>query len=172
MEIYHLTGNSLRFKSKRSTLIVDPSSSITKTPADSIISTQYQKEDNGKVTDFRMSINAPGEYEVGGIKISGLKVDDNISYNLFVDDIDVIISKNTTLQKASDKYEGCDVLVLDCDSDINQSVVTALEPRVLILYGEKAKEAAKAMGKEAQTANKYAVTKDKLPEELELVILG
>lgn len=172
VEIFHLDGDSLRVKSKKSTVIVDPTSSISKTPADAVLATKYQEETADKVVDSRMLINAPGEYEVGGLKVTGLRDGDSVSFNLNVDDIDTIIAKNSSLSKTADRFEGCEVLLLNVDSDLNQSVVTALEPSVLILYGVKAKEGAKTMGKEVSPTNKFSVNKDKLPEEMELVLLG
>jgi hypothetical protein len=48
-----------------------------------------------------------------------------------------------------------------------------MEPNMVILYGEKAKEIAKTLGKEsASVSSKITLSEDKLPEEMDVMILA
>lgn len=172
MEVALLDKTSLRIKSKSSNFVVDPFEKMTKTPADAIIVLSKDDLDFSRVSDYRVIIKSPGEYEVGGVKVSGIDIDGNTVYDLKVDNIAVILAKSSFLSKVSEKLKEYDVVICEVDSEINQGVITALEPRAVVLYGEKAEEAAKSLGKEStDVLQKYVVTEDKLPEEMQVIVL-
>jgi hypothetical protein len=51
--------------------------------------------------------------------------------------------------------------------------VTALEPKITVLYGDKKEESAKKLGAESvNMVPKVTILKDKLPEEMEIAVLG
>jgi CO dehydrogenase nickel-insertion accessory protein CooC1 len=85
-----------------------------------------------------------------------------------------LIAKASSLEKISaEKIGEYEILIIDADTDLNQGLVIAMEPKVVILYGEKAKEGAKKLGKEAAvTSSKIALAEDKLPEEMDVMLLG
>ncbi len=171
MEVTLLDSKSLRIKSKHTTFVVDPFDKLSKTSADAILalSGDYSTE---KVSDFRLVIKSPGDYEIGGVKVSGISLDGSTVFNLNVDGIDMLLAKTSSVTKVTDKIEEAEVAVFNADSEINPAVVTALEPRVVILYGEKAEEAAKALGKDtAERIQKFSAVEGKLPEEMQVVLL-
>lgn len=171
MEVALLEKTSLKIKSKNANFVVDPFSQLPKTSTDAVIVLEGEA-DLSKVTDYRVVIKSSGEYEVGGIKISGINLENAVVYDLTIDNMSVLLAKTSSMAKVSDKIREYEVAIFNVDSEINQTVVTALEPRVVILYGEKALEAAKTLGKEeAGASQKYAVTQDKLPEEMQVVVL-
>ncbi|MCL6096093.1 MAG: hypothetical protein M1444_00200 [Patescibacteria group bacterium] len=173
MEVVLLDKTSLRIKSKHTNFIVDPSGQLSKTPTDGVIILSGEAVDLSKVTDYRVVVKSPGEYEIGGVKISGIDVDGVTVYGLTIDNIDVLLAKASSVTKVSEKLKEYDIAIFNVDAEINQTVVTALEPRVVILYGEKANEATKALGKEnAEKVQKFIATKDKLPEEMQVVVLS
>jgi hypothetical protein len=172
MDVTLLDKTSLRIKSKYANFIVDPFESLSKISSDAVI-VLSDKTDLSRVTDYRVIIKAPGEYEVGGIKISGIDLEGTTVYGLTIDGIDVLLAKTSSISKISEKLKEYEIAIFNVDSEINQSVVTALEPRIVILYGEKAKEAAKAMGKEsAEVLQKFSASDGKLPEEMQVVVLN
>ena len=172
MEVALLEKTSLKIKSKSSNFVVDPFEKITKTAADAVIALTKDGLDFSKISDFRVIIKSPGEYEVGGIKVSGIDIDGNTVYDLKIDNVAVILAKSSSLSKVSEKLKEYDVVICQVDGEVNQGVITALEPRVVIFYGENAAEAAKSLGKESLAAmQKYSVTEDKLPEEMQVVVL-
>ncbi len=172
MEVALLDNTALRIKSKHAIFIVDPSDKLPKTPTDGVIILSRDAVSLSKVTDYRVVVNSPGEYEIGGVKISGIDLDGVTVYGLTIDNVEVLLAKASSVTKVSEKLKEYDIAIFNVDSEINQTVVTALEPRVLILYGEKATDAAKALGKEdAEKLQKFAAAKDKLPEEMQVIVL-
>jgi len=172
MEVALLDKTSLRIKSKHTNFVVDPFEKLSKTSTDAVLILSGDSVNLSKVTDYRVVIKSPGEYEVGGIKISAIDIDGSTVYGLTVDNVDVLLAKTSSVAKVSEKLKEYQVAIFNVDSEINQTVVTALEPRVVILYGEKAADAAKALGKEdAQVLQKFSAAEDKLPEEMQVVLL-
>jgi hypothetical protein len=173
MEVTLLDKTSLRIKSKHTNFVVDPFDKLPKISTDAVIILSADTIDLSKVTDYRVVVKSPGEYEVGGVKISGIDVDGVTVYGLTVDNIDILLAKASSVTKVSEKLKEYDIAIFNVDSEINQTVVTALEPRVVVLYGEKANEAAKALGKEnVEKLQKFTAAKDKLPEEMQVVVLS
>jgi len=173
MDIQIFGKDSLKIKSKKTTLAVDPKSSIPKFEADVVILID-KDADATRIDDFRVSINAAGEYEVGGLKISGVTLEKDTMFVLTSENVTLLIAKASSLEKATaEKIGDYQILVINVDSDLNQSVITAMEPNVVILYGAKAKEAAKTLGKgSVSTSSKITVSEDKLPEEMDVMILA
>ncbi|HUD05047.1 MAG TPA: hypothetical protein VMR59_03600, partial [Patescibacteria group bacterium] len=65
------------------------------------------------------------------------------------------------------------VVIINADTDASESMITAMEPSIVVLYGLKAKETAKALGKEAVSVqSKISFAEDKLPEETQVLVLG
>ena len=70
-------------------------------------------------------------------------------------------------------FNASQVVVLDTNTEFNESFVTALEPKITVLYGGKNAAAAKILGAESVSpVSKVTIAKDKLPEKMEVVVLG
>jgi hypothetical protein len=173
MDIQIFGTNSLKIKSKKTTLAVDPKSSIQKFEADAIILLD-KNSDITRVNDFRVVIDAEGEYEVNGLKISGVASQADTIFTVTSENVPILIAKASSLEKISaEKVGEYKILIINADSDLNQGRVTAMEPSIVILYGERAKEVAKTLGKEsASVSSKILVSEDKLPEEMDVMILA
>lgn len=171
MDISIVGNQSIKLKGKQATFIVDPSKEMPKTDGDAIILLNGRNNiDLTRVTDSRLIIDGPGGYEVGGIKISGTATPKGILYKLSVDDISVIVGRAT--ETKAEGFSSCQVLVINTDTDFNESFVTTLEPKIAVVYGDKKNESAKTLGLEtATTTPKVTITKDKLPEKMEIFIL-
>jgi len=164
--------NSIKLKGKQATFIVDPTKEMSKTVSDAIILLNGSRNvDVSRVTDFRIIINGPGGYEVGGVKISGTKTTKGILYRLSIDDISIILG--SAADAKMEDFNVCQVAVVNTSNDFNESFATALEAKITILYGDKKVESAKALGAESVSLiPKITITKDKLPEKMEVVVLG
>lgn len=172
MDIAVVGKNSIKIKGKQVTFVVDPAKETPKTPADAVILLNgSMNADVSRVIDSRIVIDGPGGYEVGGAKVSGTKTSKGILYRLSIDNISVILGSATDV-----KMEGsdvCDVAVVNTNSDFNEVFVTAWEPKMTVLYGDKTAEAAKALGAEnVASVPKITIVKDKLPEKMEVVALA
>ena len=172
MDIAIVGKTSIKLKGKRVSFIVDPSKETPKTSADAIILLDgFANIDTSRVTDSRMIIEGPGGYEVGGSKISGASTPQGVLYKLSIDDIVVIIGRAT--ESKTEGFSACQIAVVNTDSDFNESFITGLEPKITVLYGDKKEASAKMLGAEnVGPASKITIAKDKLPEKMEVVVLG
>ncbi len=168
MEIALVSKNSLRIKGKNAVLAVDPSDK-----SESNAALLLDKDLKGvSLAGSDIVINGPGEYETGGIKITGIGQDESMVYSMNVDSVSVLVGKVTSLEKIHTKLKEVNILVVNCDNVLDASFLTALVTNVVIFYGEKSVEVCKAFGQEnAKALPKYATTIDKLPAEIETVIL-
>jgi hypothetical protein len=173
MDIQIVGSNTLKLKTKKTTLAVDPLPAIQKFDADAIIVTNKDFSQE-RINNYRVIIDAEGEYEVSGLKISGISSEGDTIFTLNSENTPVLIAKASSLGKFStEKIGEYKILILNADAELKESMITAMEPSVVVLYGEKAKEGAKALGKEtAAASSKITLTEDKLPEETDVVILA
>jgi hypothetical protein len=173
MDIQILGEDSLKIKSKKATLAIDPKASIQKFDADAILLTG-KVGDASRVTEYRVVINGVGEYEVAGLKIVGIKSEEELVFTLVSDNVRMLVAKASSLKKIStEKIGDCQIVAINADDDVSESTITAMEPNIVVLYGLKAKETAKALGKEdVSVSSKASFAEDKLPEETQIMVLG
>lgn len=173
MDVALLSPDSIRVKGKNSTIIVNPSAKISKTEADGIINLDKTDFSDEKIEGSRITVKGPGEYEVGGVKISAVTTNSALVSRIDVDSVKVIIGNGEALEKIQDRIEGCDLLVVNADKKFNYSALASLEPKVLLVYGELKEEVSKSMGKTSvEKLNKFSATADKLPSEPQFISLG
>lgn len=169
MEIALLPKSGLRVKGKSATIAIDPQDKS----AYKAVLAMTKSPDEVTKSDEAVSIFSTGEYEVGGMKISGTRVDNVTIYSIIVDSVDVLIGPLNALEKIHNKLQEHNIVVVNCDEVGNASFVTSLTENVTIFYGDKASEVAQAFGKEnVKPMNKYSSTKDKLPAEVETILLA
>jgi hypothetical protein len=164
--------NSLKLKGKKVTFVVDPEKGMPKTSADGVILLNGNNNiDISRITDSRITIAGPGSYEIGGIKVSGLKTPKGIVYRVLIDDIITILGSSTDTKVEG--YDVCQVAIVNTTNDFSESYVTALEPKITVLYGDKKAESAKKLGADSVSiVPKITILKDKLPEKMEIAVLG
>lgn len=174
MDIMVLSPKTLRIKGKNSSAIINPVATISKTEADSVLILENSPDlSDAKVEGSRITIKGGGEYEVGGIKYSALRVGEKLVVKIDVDSVRVLIGDGVSIEKIQDKVENADLVVINADSEFNYSVLTAIEPKVLLVYGSKKDEVSKSLGKtDGVNTNKFSTTFDKLPSEMQYVLLG
>jgi hypothetical protein len=154
-------------------LVIDPAAAIQKLEADAVLLTGKNGEIN-KVTDYRVVIAGPGEYEVSGLKIIAVRGEEDLIFSLVSDNVRILVAKVSSLKTIStEKIGDYQIVIINADEDASESAITAMEPRIVVLYGLKAKEAAKALGKEeVAVTSKVSFVEDKLPEEIQVMVLG
>ncbi|OGH23626.1 MAG: hypothetical protein A2958_02530 [Candidatus Levybacteria bacterium RIFCSPLOWO2_01_FULL_38_13] len=173
MEVALLNQNTIKIKGKSASFLVDPVLKTPKTGADAVIFLK-EFEDSGQAAiraqDARVIIKGGGEYEVGGVRISGTKVNGHFNYFFNVDNVNVFIGRTSGIEKTQ---EGtiCNLLILNVDSDFKESMVTAYEPNVILLLGNRAEQAVNLLAKDHETSSKFVITSDKLPTETQIVLL-
>ncbi|MBI2621520.1 MAG: hypothetical protein HYW63_02625 [Candidatus Levybacteria bacterium] len=174
MDIQLIGKNSLKIKGRNASFLIDPDKTLGKTQADAIILLSLSTNQiSSKIEGSRITITGPGEYEVGGVKVSATRVDDRLVISADVDAVKLLLGSGKSIEKIHDNIPECDIALVNATDDFNQAVLTAIEPKVLILFGENKKSVTKMLGKEdAPKASKYSATPGKLPAEMEIVLLG
>jgi hypothetical protein len=172
VDISIIEGKSIKLKSKQAIFVVDPAIKMPKIASDAIILLDgYNDVDVSRVTDSRIIINGPGEYEVSGVKISGTKTSGGTLYKLLIDDMIIILGSAAEIK--TEGFNNCQIAVVNTTNNFIESFVTTLEPKTSVLYGEKKIESARALGAESVTpVAKVTIAKDKLPEKMEVAVLG
>lgn len=173
MEISIVDKNTIKIKGKNVNFIVDPTSLMPKTPADAVL---FMKDFNdvdsavSKVAEARVIITGPGSFEVGGARVSAVRAGSGLFYSLNIDGLNISLGNTAGVQEQQDNASS-GVLVLNVDSDFKESMISSFEPSVAVLYGDKADQALKLLGKEYQTVSKFTQTADKLPTDPQVVLL-
>jgi hypothetical protein len=176
MEINILDKDSIKIKLKKVTFAVDPKAKTPKTSADAIIAFDVVSMDPSRITDSRVVIKGPGEYEVGGVKVVGIKSEQNLAYSFITQETSVVIGKVSTLAKMLDKISEHKIAILNVDSELDPSIITTIEPSCLVLYGEKLEEGLSSLSKEIlekknESSQKVSISEEKLTEEMQLFVL-
>ncbi len=172
VDVSVLSKNSIKIRGKNSSFAIDPEVKIQKVSADAVFFLKETGDESGvsRVTDFRVIIKGCGEYEVGGVRILITKSDGNFLYSLSVDGISILLARTSGLSKIQEAGE-YNILVLNVDSDFKDPMVTSFSPSAVVLYGEKAADAVAGLGKTASKSQKFSVSSDKLPLEMQVVLL-
>lgn len=172
MEISILSPGCIKIKGKRSSFIVDPQSLKTKNNADAVIFLKGKEDFNpAKVEEYRVIVRGGGEYEVAGVKISASRVNQDLAYEIQADGLKILLAKTSSVEKVKEKMSGYDVVILNADSVVDQSFITALEPKSVIFYGENSQATAGALSKEIKPVSKFTIVAEKLPAEMETILL-
>jgi hypothetical protein len=167
MEIALVQKTALRIKGKHASIAVDPVDKTEINAALAFAKKPSQLESSGA----EVVIEGPGEYEAGGINISGLRSETGMIYSMTVDSVSILLGKGSSLEKMQQKLKESNILIVHCDDIIDPAFLTSLVSSVIIFYGEKAVEIGKAFGGESIAhVSKYSTTIDKLPAEVETII--
>lgn len=173
MDITLLSEKSIRVKGKNSTVVINPTNTINKTEAEAIIKLEDSSDfSEKKVEGSRISVKGAGEYEISGVKISAIKVEGKLVARLEIDSVTVVVGAGPLLEKIHDNLEGCNLAVVEAEGKFNYSILASLEPNVLLVYGSQKEDVKKSLGKDAATVSKFSITSDKLPSEMQFVLLG
>jgi hypothetical protein len=167
MEIALLPKNAVKLRGKQATMVVDPVDAATPYQAALFL---YGE---GRPAGDSVVISGPGEYEIGGIKVSGLKSTEGYSYSLTIDDLDVLVGSLQAISKLQHKLKEHHLVLLLSEQEGDASFATGLATNAILLYGEKANDVLSKFAKDTiNTMSKYQVTKEKLPPEMQTILLA
>lgn len=216
MEITYLGHSCFRLKGNLGTVITDPFDSyigfnLPSASADIVtISHDHKDHNNYKAINGTARrekpfiITHPGEYEVGGISVFGVKTDhdasggaergSNIVYTVLIDDLKVChlgdLGHELTQEQLTEIGQA-DVLLLPVGgvftigADQALKIAQAMEPSYIVpmhyktakhdanVFGDMAtlEDFMKEFGSEIVPVPKLVISKDRLPEETEMVVL-
>lgn len=159
MDIVHLGHSSFKIRGKKATLITDPFDpnlvglKFPKTEADIISISHHHKDHDyiSGVSSANIVIDGPGEYEIKGVKITGIQTfhdqndgadrGKNVIYKIEMDNITIahLGDLGHKLNDAvSELLNGVDILIIPVggyftiDATIASQIITALEPAITI----------------------------------------
>lgn len=165
MEIALLPKKTLRIKGKISSIVLDPKE---KTGANAAILFSDDFVDQ----EIPLHITGAGEYEIGGIKITGIRSEDKVLFSMNIDGIDVLLGKLSVLEKMQHKLKEHNIVIAVCETFSESAFLTSLATNSMILIGNDALALAKALSSEkVQLLPKYQTSRDKLPQEVETIVL-
>ena len=168
MEIALVQKTALRIKGKQASFVVNPVDTASANAA--LILDETIPEIN---TEETVILRGPGDYEIGGVKITGIRGEKGVVYSLTVDGIAIVVGKIDTLSAMQQKLKDHNIVLALCKEVASGAFLTTLAENSVIMYGEKAAETAQGFEKEKlKTMNKYTASAGKLPAEVEIVLLA
>lgn len=210
VDITYFGHSCFKIRGKNVTLLIDPFNQeftglkIPKVEVDAVLSTHNHPDHNdlSRVTNYRLVINGPGEYEVGGAQISGIstfhdaengkKRGLNTVFEIKIDGLTIVHLGDLGHKLTDEQVEilnGVDILMVPVgggptiDAQLATKVVNQLEPLIILpMHYQKPglkflldplDNFLKEIGKEKVVRlPKLSISKDKLPTETEIVILS
>lgn len=210
VDIIYFGHSCFKIRTKSVSLLIDPFSpedtglKLPKVEADAVLCTHQHPDhhDLSRVNNYRVVIERPGEYEIGGSQIYGIltfhdnehgkKRGTNTTFEIKIENISIVHLGDLGHKLDEGQVEslnGVDVLLIPVggvytiDARLAKEVVGQLEPLIVIPMHYKEPglkfnldsldEFLKEMGKEKVVKlPKLSLTKDKIPEEMQIVILN
>lgn len=172
MDVTYLTADSLKLKIKKTSVVFNPTQSAPKQEADAVLGLGQELPPD-RVKDARVKINGVGEYEVGGLKITAEDLGSGLIYAFPLDNLSIGLVKTSSLSKIElDKIRDYEIAILFADEKVNQEAITAMEARVVIVFGPNGDEVAKELGTVTKAGGKVSLNEEKLPEETVVYLLS
>lgn len=167
MEIAVISSQSVKIKGKQASVVVG---SQEKGTYNALLCFDFPE---ASLPDDQIVITGVGEYEIGGIKITGIRSETGMIYAVTVDSIVVLVGRLSSLHKMQSKLPDAQIVVVSCDVPESASFVTSLASNVIVFYGKTAEGLVQTIGKEnIKTVNRVSfANKEKLPQEMETVLL-
>ena len=166
MEIGLLQKSTLRIKGKTASFVVNPQEAST---ANAVLLLNME---NPYMTEESVVLSGAGEYEIGGVKITGLRTETNVLYSMNLEGVDVLVGSLKALTAMQHKTKEHNVLIVLCDEVADASFLTSLATNAVIFYGETAQQVAEGFEKEKlQKLNKFTTSLGKLSVEMETILL-
>ncbi len=188
MQVKVVKGNIIRFLGKSEKILVNPDKEVVESPkyGSRIVVFTGEKYDFLGLGFDGVVIRGPGEYEVGGVEISGVDANgDGVVYLVNLDGVMVAVVESLSKEvgnKLVDKVKGVDVLVLLAEEGgkVDSKAVLAVAKKwgvnYLIPVGfteEKLKVLLDVVDREdLEPVPSLKVEKDSLPDGMEVVLLS
>jgi len=167
MEIALLQKSALKIKGKYASFVVNPADV---TSANAVL---FLHPDAAYQSDEAVVLSGAGEYEIGGVKITGQRNDKGVLYSLKIDGMEVLVGSISVLSSMHQKLKEHNQVIVLCNEVADASYLTALAINAVVFYGDHAQEVAQSFEKEKlQQMNKYTTSLGKLPAEMETILLS
>lgn len=132
MEILKISASSIKIKGKNAAIVIDPDSKID---AQIIIATQpIESLSSSLVEGERLIISGPGEYEAGGIGITGKSFKDHVIYTIF-ESVKIIFVRSDCIEAVPDDEE-YDCVIVKAVSAFKDEILAPINTKCIVLYGD------------------------------------
>ncbi len=173
MDVALISPDSVKIKTKQALFVVGSFDEKAKFAPNATLLLGNTQTTTLFSENYGVVFQGPGEYETKGVKVTGFQSENQTMYTVSADGLSIFVGKISSSLLSKDTLHEHDIAILSCDEIINQSIMGFLNAHVIIFYGEKTNECIKVIGKEVgSSVGKYAVVKEKLPSETEVVMLG
>lgn len=170
MEISLQSANSLKIRGKRASVYINPQDKTANYNMAILLSNPAKS--SLKIREDVVVLDGPGEYEAGGIKVTGIKADNATVYSISLDNMDLLLGNRESLEKVHQKVKEHHVALIHAGTFGNTSFAPGLGMNAILFFGDKAKETIDTMAKEEKKESaKYTISSDKLPAETETILL-
>ncbi len=147
MEISKLSDATIKIKGKNAAVVFDPT---VKTDAEIVIATQPRESlAIDKVTDNRLIISGPGEYEVGGISVTGKEVKSGVMYQI-LEGSKILFVLSTDIESVPDDEE-YDCLIVKIVGEFKEDALGPINSKCVVLYGDLSLATIKSENQEKAT---------------------
>lgn len=184
MDIYFYGLTAVRIRGKKTAVVIDPFSKektgkkFEKVETDAVLLTAKNSPMTSldQIQNYRVVIDGPGEYEVGGVAIIGIGVSDSTVYALKMDGIVLLHLGKLDISLSDsqiDKLPAADIVFATVGNEM-PDIIAKLEPKIIIPMYETGALGGflKGIGKEGlKPQAKLTITREKLPGEMEVVVL-
>lgn len=170
MEITLQSQDSLKIRGKQAALFINPQDKTSQYNA--VILLGNPSKASLKIKEDVVVIDGPGEYEAGGIKITGTFVGEKTVFSISIDGIELLLGDRDALDQAHQKLKEHNVLLVRASSHGSASFASSLGINATVFFGEFAREVSDSLGKDSKKdLNKYSLSLGKFPAEVETVVL-
>lgn len=169
MEIALLPKEAVKIKGKTASFILNSSENPKDYSAALFLTTDLKRD---TMYDQGINIDRPGEYEVGGVKISGTRYGNHIVYTLQVDGVSVLVGSLSAMEKYHGKMQENDLVLIHADAQIDPAFSSSLATNGVLYFGEHAGALeSNYLKDDVSKMTKFTSTKDKLPQEMVTILL-
>lgn len=169
MEISKLSGNSIKLKGKNVSLIVNPEKESPDFQGALFLRVGGT---NNPHFGEGIAIDGSGEYEIAGVKIKAIQKETDIIFTLDIEGITIIIGSLTALEKMQGKFQDLAIACVSVDTTTDPSFMSGFASNYILYFGEKCEELSQTYLKnEVERSSKLTTTKEKLPQEMQTILL-
>lgn len=134
MEISKISDSSLKIKGKNAAVVIDPTAKVD---AEIVIAVQpLENLALDKVGNNRLIISGPGEYEAGGISVTGKDVGTGIMFQI-LENSKLLLVTSAEISSVPDDVE-YDCLIVKIISEFKDDLLGPIHAKCVVLYGDLA----------------------------------
>ncbi len=166
MEIIFVSPTAVRLKTKTSLFSLFGRDPKEKNTLDALLTFHNHLSDPTVV-----SFCAPGEYEVKGIKFTGEGKEALLGFSARIENMSFFMTNSEHVADSKD-FPEAEIALIQANALFDMKQIASIGAHLIVLFGESALAVAQELQKEIQPVTKVAISKEKLPEDTQIVVLG